>query len=77
MRLPQSLNNCVRIQPRAFDEKNYECEESVTFKDDKGIASTKACPIISFIRWRPTENGKKGDDIEEEKLGKLCDLQGQ
>ena len=52
LRLPGNLSNCIRIQPVGFEAKEYQVEENVTFKDEKGIMVNKQCPVTNFIRWR-------------------------
>ena len=46
----------------------------MTFKDDNGLVSTKACPVVNFVRWRYTDSEET--DIEEEKLTNICGLKG-
>ena len=37
LRLPGNLNNCLRVQPAAFDSQRYKVEDSVLFKDESGV----------------------------------------
>lgn len=70
LRLPQSLTNCVRIQPQCFDSQLYQIEDNVTFKGELGTVITKRCPVTNFIRWRYSkQDGKK--DVEAAKLAAL------
>jgi hypothetical protein len=62
LRLPSNLNNCIRVQQRAYDPDHYTVEESVHFKDEKGIRTKKGCPVTNFIRWRYVDS--KTEDVE-------------
>ena len=68
LRLPANLNNCIRIQSKCFEKERYLVEETVHYKDEKGIRQEKACPVTNFIRWR-YEKGK--ESIDSQKLSEF------
>ena len=88
LRLPGNLQNCIRVQPEGFSESTYQVEDSVRYKDEKGIEIEKSCPISNFIRWRYVEEkldpqtgkpsratrGAVADTIEKEKLTRQVGL---
>lgn len=71
LRLPGSLNNCVRVQPQCFEEQLYQIEDNVSFKGELGTVSTKRCPVTNFIRWRYNKSSDGNKDVEANKLAGL------
>ena len=62
IRLPGSVNNCIRVQQTGFDPTRYAVEKEVHYLDDKNIRQHKTCPVTNFIRWRYQEEPVK--DVE-------------
>ena len=71
LRLPANVNNCIRVQPKCFDQSSYTIEDNVTYKDEKGILQTKTCPITSFIRWRYSTADTTESNVETAKLEQI------
>lgn len=64
LRLPASLQNCIRVQQMAFEPSTYSIEPTVQFKTEKGVLTEKNCPVTNFIRYKFVD----GTDAETEKL---------
>ena len=62
-RLPANLQSCIRIQPQAFSAETYKIEPSVEFKTEKGVLTTKTCPVVNFIRHKYI-NGKDTEPLK-------------
>jgi ribosomal protein S19 len=58
------MANLARVQPKVFNIENYNIEEAVKIKDQKGEEFEKKIPLLNYIRWRYSEENEIEDDEE-------------
>ena len=51
LKLPSS----IRIQPVAYDSKEFQIEDPIVFKNDAGVLTERDCAVDNIIRYRITD----------------------